>query len=198
MFIKRVIVFFIFTGLFSGVYALGSQSEVTEQDIEMTLSYFEEVIATIDGLGIFSHNVTIALPMFIPGFGAAWGFFSAYSTGFAFAAISAGTPELASINPLVVLLTPFGLMELAAYSIAMSRSVLFIEKIIRKVPVFSDKKMSAAEIGLMVALLLIGGIVEYETRKTATAIEITNYSVTSSDQCELEPDRGLCKAYLQK
>lgn len=198
MFIKRVIVFFIFTGLFSGVYALGSQSEVTEQDIEMTLSYFEEVIATIDGLGIFSHNVTIALPMFIPGFGAAWGFFSAYSTGFAFAAISAGTPELASINPLVVLLTPFGLMELAAYSIAMSRSVLFIEKIIRKVPVFSDKKMIAAEIGIMVALLLIGGIVEYEMIKTATAIEITNYSVTSSEQCELEPDPGLCKAYFPK
>ena len=198
MFIKRVIVFFIFTGLFSGVYALGSQSEVTEQDIEMTLSYFEEVIATIAGFGIFSHNVTIALPMFIPGFGAAWGFFSAYSTGFAFAAISAGTPELASINPLVVLLTPFGLMELAAYSIAMSRSVLFIEKIIRKVPVFSDKKMIAAEIGIMVALLLIGGIVEYEMIKTATAIEITNYSVTSSEQCELEPDPGLCKAYFPK
>ena len=198
MFIKRVIVFFIFTGLFSGVYALGSQSEVTEQDIEMTLSYFEEVIATIDGLVIFSHNVTIALPMFIPGFGAAWGVFSAYSTGFAFAAISAGTPELASINPLVVLLTPFGLMELAAYSIAMSRSVLFIEKIIRKVPVFSDKKMIAAEIGIMVALLLIGGIVEYEMIKTATAIEITNYSVTSSEQCELEPDPGLCKAYFPK
>ena len=198
MFIKRVIIFFIFTGLFSGVYALGSQSEVTEQDIEMTLSYFEEVIATIDGLGIFSHNVTIALPMFIPGFGAAWGFFSAYSTGFAFAAISAGTPELASINPLVVLLTPFGLMELAAYSIAMSRSVLFIEKIIRKVPVFSDKKMIAAEIGIMVTLLLVGGIVEYEMIKTATAIEITNYSVTSSEQCELEPDPGLCKAYFPK
>ena len=136
--------------------------------------------------------------MFIPGFGAAWGFFSAYSTGFAFAAISAGTPELASINPLVVLLTPFGLMELAAYSIAMSRSVLFIEKIIRKVPVFSDKKMIAAEIGIMVALLLIGGIVEYEMIKTATAIEITNYSVTSSEQCELEPDPGLCKAYFPK
>ena len=198
MFIKRVIVFFIFTGLFSGVYALGSQSEVTEQDIEMTLSYFEEVIATIDGFGIFSHNVTIALPMFIPGFGAAWGFFSAYSTGFAFAAISAGTPELASINPLVILLTPFGLMELAAYSIAMSRSVLFIEKIIRKVPVFSDKKMIAAEIGIMVTLLLVGGIVEYEMIKTATAIEITNYSVTSSEQCELEPDPGLCKAYFPK
>ena len=126
---KRIIIFFIFTGIFAGVYAAGSQSDVTEEEIEETLNYFKEVIAEIDAFGIFSHNAIIALPMFIPGFGALWGLFSAYSTGFAFAAISAGTPELSSLNPLAVLLTPFGLMEVAAYSIAMSRSVLFIEKL---------------------------------------------------------------------
>ena len=160
MFTKRIILFFIFTGIFSGVYGLGSQSEVTEEDIEMTLSYFEEIIADIDGFGIFSHNAIIALPMFIPGFGAMWGLFAAYSTGFAFAAISAGTPELSSLNPLAVLLTPFGLMELAAYSIAMSRSVLFIEKIIKRTSIFTEKRAILIEIGIVTGLLLIGGIVE--------------------------------------
>ena len=157
---KRIITFFIFTGIFAGVYAAGSQSDVTEEEIEETLNYFKQVIAEIDGFGIFSHNAIIALPMFIPGFGAVWGMFAAYSTGFAFAAISAGTPELSSLNPLAVLLTPCGLMEVAAYSIAMSRSVLFIEKIIKRTSIFTEKKAILIEIGIVTGLLLIGGIVE--------------------------------------
>jgi len=168
---KRIIIFFIFTGIFAGVYTAGSQSEVTEEEIEETLNYFEQVIAEIDGFGIFSHNAIIALPMFIPGFGVAWGLFSAYSTGFAFAAISAGTPELNSLNPLAVLLTPFGLMEVAAYSIAMSRSVLFIEKIIKKIPIFSEKKTILIEIGIVTGLLLIGGIVEMYMIEMAQGLE---------------------------
>ena len=168
---KRIVIFFIFTGIFAGVYGAGSQSDVTEEEIEETLNYFKEVIAEIDGVGIFSHNAIIALPMFIPGFGAVWGLFAAYSTGFAFAAISAGTPELSSLNPLAVLLTPFGLMEVAAYSIAMSRSVLFIEKIIKKIPIFSEKKTILIEIGIVTGLLLIGGIVEMHMIEMAQGLE---------------------------
>jgi hypothetical protein len=168
---KRIVIFFIFTGIFAGVYGIGSQSDVTEEEIEETLKYFEEVIAEIDAFGIFFHNAIIALPMFIPGFGVAWGLFSAYSTGFAFAAISAGTPELSSLNPLAVLLTPFGLMEVAAYSIAMSRSVLFIEKIIRKIPIFTEKKTILIEVGIVTGLLLIGGIVEMYMIEMAQGLE---------------------------
>ena len=168
---KRIIIFFIFTGIFAGVYAAGSQSDVSEEEIEETINYFKEVIAEIDAFGIFSHNAIIALPMFIPGFGVIWGMFSAYSTGFAFAAISAGTPELSSLNPLAVLLTPFGLMEVAAYSIAMSRSVLFIEKIIKKIPIFSEKKTILIEIGIVTGLLLIGGIVEMYMIEASGALE---------------------------
>ena len=168
---KRIIIFFIFTGIFAGVYGAGSQSDVTEEEIEETLKYFEEVIAEIDAFGIFSHNAIIALPMFIPGFGAVWGLFSAYSTGFAFAAISAGTPELSSLNPLAVLLTPFGLMEVAAYSIAMSRSVLFIENIIKKTSILAEKKAILIEIGIVTGLLLIGGIVEMYMIEMAEGLE---------------------------
>ena len=128
----------------------------------------------------------------------AWGLFSAYSTGFAFAAIAAGTPELGSINPLSVLLTPFGLMELAAYSIAMSRSVLFIEKIIKKTSIFTEKKAILIEIGIVVGLLLVGGIVEYEMIKSAEKLQGSSFSSYSATQCELDPDPGLCKAYFPK
>ena len=168
---KRIAIFFIFTGIFAGVYGAGSQSDVTEEEIEETLNYFKEVIAEIDGVGIFSHNAIIALPMFIPGFGAVWGLFAAYSTGFAFAAISAGTPELSSLNPLAVLLTPFGLMEVAAYSIAMSRSVLFIEKIIKRTSIFTEKKVILIEIGIVTGLLFIGGIVEMYMIEVAQGLE---------------------------
>jgi hypothetical protein len=109
--------------------------------------------------------------MFIPGFGAVWGMFAAYSTGFAFAAISAGTPELSSLNPLAVLLTPFGLMEVAAYSIAMSRSVLFIEKIIKRTSIFTEKKAILIEIGIVTGLLLIGGMVEMYMIEMAQGLE---------------------------
>jgi hypothetical protein len=51
-------------------------------------------------------------------------------------------------------------MEVAAYSIAMSRSVLFIEKIIKRTSIFTEKKAILIEIGIVTGLLLIGGIVE--------------------------------------
>ena len=181
MAIKRIIIFFIFTGIFSGVYAAGSQSDVTEEEIAETLAYFNEIIMDIDAFGIFSHNATIALPMFIPGFGAAWGLFAAYSTGFAFAAISAGTPELSELNPLAVLLTPFGLMELAAYSIGMSRSALIIEKLVKRQSILKEKKAILIEIGIVVGLLLVGGIVEYEMIKTSIEAEASSITNTLTD-----------------
>ena len=92
---KRIILFFIFTAIFTVVYG-GSAvtSEPTEEEIEEVMSFFEEIIDTIDGIGIFVHNTTIALPMFIPGFGVAWGLFSAYSTGFAYSAIAASNAQV--------------------------------------------------------------------------------------------------------
>ena len=59
--LKRITVFFIFTGIFSGIYAAGSQSDVTEEESEEMINYFKEIITEIDGIGIFSHNTTICL-----------------------------------------------------------------------------------------------------------------------------------------
>ena len=130
--LARIIVFFIFTGIFAGVYGIATTSEPTEEEVQQIMNFFEEIIHTIDGIGIFVHNVTIALPMFLPGFGVAWGLFSAYSTGFAYSAIAIANEEVAQLNPLAVLLTPFGLMELAAYSIGMSRSALLAKNLLQK------------------------------------------------------------------
>ena len=167
---KRIILFFIFTAIFAAVYG-GSAvtSEPTEEEIEEVMSFFEEIIDTIDGIGIFVHNTTIALPMFIPGFGVAWGLFSAYSTGFAYSAIAASNAQVAQLNPLAILLTPFGLMEMASYSLAMSRSTLLAKDVFQKNwnQIKSDKLIILIEIGIVVALLLIGGIVEMWMIETA-------------------------------
>ena len=95
-----------------------------------------------------------------------WGFFSAWTTGFAFAASEFSKPELGDISPLAVFLTPFGMMELTAYAIAMSRSFLLIQQIIKRTSILTNKKAILIEIGIVIALLLVGGIVEDEMIKT--------------------------------
>lgn len=147
--------------LFSAVYQLGSMSEVSNEDANTFMAEFDELVEDIDAVGIFTHNTTISLPMFIPGFGVAWGMFSAWSTGFAFSAITTITPQLAEIPPLAILyLSPFGIMELTAYSLATSRSFILIRAITKKDNLHAFLKPTGIEIGIVVGLLLAGGFLE--------------------------------------
>jgi len=157
----RIVTFFIFMGLFSVAYQIGSFYEVSEEDAEIFIEEFEELVGDIDAIGIFLHNASIALPMFIPGFGIGWGFFTAWSTGYAFSAITVIAPELSKIPPLAILyLSPFGLMELTAYSLGTSRSFILIHMIIKKVNLRPAIRGTAIEIGVMIGLLLAGGFLE--------------------------------------
>ena len=158
----RIITFFIFLGIFAATYQIGSMSSVSEEEASTFMAEFEELVLDIDAFGIFVHNTTIALPMFIPGFGVAWGLFSAWSTGFAFASIATTVPMLADIPPLSILfLSPFGLMELAAYSLGISRSFILIRAISKKIDLITFVKPTIIEIGIVVILLLAGGYLEF-------------------------------------
>ena len=158
----RIITFFIFLGIFAAAYQIGSLSSVSEEEANTFMEEFEELILDIDAFGIFLHNSTIALPMFIPGFGVAWGLFSAWSTGFAFASIVSITPEIADIPPLSILfLSPFGLMEIAAYSLGISRSFILIRAITKKTNLIPFIRPTIIEIGIVVGLLLAGGYLEF-------------------------------------
>ena len=148
-------------GLFSAAFQIGSMSEVSEDEANIFMEEFEKLVEDIDAIGIFVHNTTLSLPMFLPGFGIAWGLFSAWSTGFAFAAIVTITPELKEIPPLAILyLSPFGLMELCAYSLATSRSFILIRAITKKVNIIPFLKPTIIEIAIVVGLLLTGGFLE--------------------------------------
>ena len=158
----RTILFFVFLGIFTATYQAGSMSSVSEEEANAFMKEFEELVLDIDAFGIFVHNTIIALPMFIPGFGIAWGLFSAWSTGFAFASIATTIPEVANVPPLAILfLSPFGLMEITAYSLGISRSFILIHAIIKKVNLSLLIKPTVIEIGAVVALLLAGGYIEF-------------------------------------
>jgi len=158
----RIIIFFIFLGIFAAAFQIGSMISVSEEDAAAFMAEFEELILDIDAFGIFTHNLTIALPMFIPGFGVVWGIFSAWSTGFAFAAIATTIPEIGDIPPLSILfLSPFGLMEVVAYSIGISRSFILIRAVSKKINLTQFIKPTAIEIGIVLILLLAGGYLEF-------------------------------------
>ncbi|WP_338037105.1 stage II sporulation protein M [Nitrosopumilus maritimus] len=158
----RISLFFIFMAIFTGTYQIGSMSTVSQEEADIFMSEFEELVLDIDGFGIFTHNTSLALPMFIPGFGVAWGLFSAWSTGFAFAAITTTAPILEKVPPLAILfLSPFGLMELTAYSLATSRSFILIRAITKKINLRTFIKPTVIEIGVVVGLLLAGGYLEF-------------------------------------
>lgn len=158
---QRIIIFFIFMGLFTTSYYLGSLSEISQEDAELFMEEFEELIEGIDGIGIFLHNAMIAVVMFIPGVGVGWGLFSGFQTGQAFSAIALLSPVIADIHPLTILFaSPFGLMELIAYSLGISRSYLLIYKIIKKISIKPDYKITTIEVGIVLGLLLAGGFLE--------------------------------------
>ncbi len=149
-------------GLFTAAFQLGTMSEVSEEEANIFMEEFEKLIEDIDAIGIFVHNTTLSLPMFIPGFGIAWGLFSAWSTGFAFAALTIIMPELKEIPPLAILfLSPFGLMEIGAYSLATSRSFILIRAITKKSNLTPFLKPTLIEIAIVIGLLLAGGFLEF-------------------------------------
>ena len=159
---NRIILFFIFLVVFTIIFQLGSMSTVSQEEADLFMVEFEKLVLDIDAFGIFVHNTTIALPMFIPGFGIFWGLFSSWSTGYAFAAIATSIPEVANISPLTILfLSPFGLMEISAYSLGISRSFILIKAIITKTNLLQFIKPTIIEIGIVITLLLAGGYIEF-------------------------------------
>ena len=159
---RRILLFFVFMAIFSAVFTIGAEIQVSEEESAIILDELETVIEEIDGLGIFVHNTLLALPMFIPGFGIAWGSFASLSTGMAFSVLKDVNPMLDSIPALtIIFMTPFGLMEIAAYSLAMSRSFILIHKIVKKVSIRQDIRVVGIEITILIGLLLAGGFIEY-------------------------------------
>ena len=166
----RIITFFIFMGIYTLAFQIGATSEVSPSEANDFVQEFLSATQDSDGLAFFVNNVSASLPMFVPGIGTIIGIYSGWSTGFGFAAIATMAPGLANIEPLTLLFySPYGLIELAAYSIAMSRSFHVVYSLVKKVNPKSLIKPSLIEIGIVVGLLVFAGLLEDYMIKMAEA-----------------------------
>ncbi len=157
----RIILFFVFVGLFTASFQIGSTTELEREDVLELYAGFIAALENADSTSIFLNNLTVGLPSFIPGFGPVWGIYSAWSTGVSLSAIVSMTPELSDFNPLDIFYgSPFGFIELIAYSIGMSRGAFLIFSFVKRHSIKLILKWTLVEMGIVVALLGIGGAVE--------------------------------------
>jgi len=157
-------------GIYTLAFQIGAMSEVSPSEANDFVQEFLSATQDSDGLAFFVNNVSASLPMFVPGIGTIIGIYSGWSTGFGFAAIATMAPGLANIEPLTLLFySPYGLIELAAYSIAMSRSFHVVYSLVKKVNPKSLIKPSLIEIGIVVGLLVFAGLLEDYMIKMAEA-----------------------------
>src|SRR5437867_11066512 len=157
----RVVSFGVFFGVFLASYMIGTTYKMSNDEAQTFLKDFQASTEGIDSVGIFFHNVSIALLMFVPAFGVARGSFTGWETGAGFSGLVMTNPALASIQPItLLLLSPFGLMELAAYALGMSRSYHLVWIIIKINPIRIEVIQTGIEVGIVIALLLIGGFIE--------------------------------------
>jgi uncharacterized membrane protein SpoIIM required for sporulation len=147
--------------VFAGVYSAGAVTIMSDEEAQTLKQEFESQVQGVEGIGIFLNNIRIALMMFIPGFGVFIGMFSAYSTGLVFKALAQTTPQIADLPPLIILATPFGIMEVFSYGMAMSQSGILINEILRKRSLKPWLVPTMIQLGIVVGILLAAAFIEF-------------------------------------
>ncbi len=158
---KRFALIGIAAAVFTGIYSIGAAVEMPTDEARQLKDEFQKQVEGIDAIGIFLNNFRIAAAMFIPAFGIVVGMISAYSTGMVFNALVQTTPQLSNIPPLAVLATPFGVMEVFSYGVAMSQSGILINTIVRKQSLRPMLKPTLIEVGIVAAVLLASAFIEF-------------------------------------
>ena len=143
-------------------YSIGAATDLNRTEAENLRQQFNEQVKDIDQNGIFMNNLRISLGMFIPALGIGLGIFSGFSTGLIFNVIAESSPLLNNISPLVILITPFGVIEVFAYGLAMSRSGMLIYQLVKKKQLKEHIIPSIIEIVIVITVLLIGAIIEWQ------------------------------------
>lgn len=166
---KRLGHFGIGCAMFLAVFFAGIMTPLSSEESTMLLTAMaketEALDDDLDSIFIAVHNTSIALPMFIPAFGVIWGDFAGYQTGLMISAMANEIDGFEGWMGLSLFIAPVGILELAAYALAMSRSWLW-GRILLKKAYRTKANMKAMlrptiiEIAIVVALLSVGGFVE--------------------------------------
>lgn len=159
---RRLIYLAIGTLAFMIAFSAGAEINLSEKEAKDLKGQLTKQIVNIDQNGIFINNVKVALGMFIPAIGTAVGISSGFSTGMVFSAMAKTSPILTSVPPLIILFTPFGIMEVFAYGLAMSRSGLLIYQLVKKKSWKEYAIPLIVEIGIVVVILFVGAIIEWD------------------------------------
>ncbi len=159
---RRLIYLAIGTLAFMIAFSAGAEINLSKKEAEDLKGQLTKQIVNIDQNGIFINNVKVALGMFIPAVGTAIGISSGFSTGMVFSAMAKTSPILTSVPPLIILFTPFGIMEAFAYGLAMSRSGLLIYQLVKKKSWKEYAIPMIIEIGIVVVILFVGAIIEWD------------------------------------
>ena len=142
-------------------YSAGAAVHVSKQQADNLRQHFGEQIKGIDQNGIFVNNARIALGMFLPVAGIGIGGFVGFNTGMIFTAI-ADHSALSNVPPLIILITPFGIMEVFAYGIAISISGLLIYQLVKKKPWREFTIPTLVEIGIVMVILFVAAMIEWQ------------------------------------
>ena len=158
----RLLYLTIGTLVFVIAYFIGAGTDIGKSETENLREQFNKQVKDIDRNGIFVNNLRISLGMFVPVLGMGLGIFSGFSTGLIFNVIAESSPLLKNISPLLILVTPFGVMEVFAYGLAMSRSGMLTYQIIKKKQWREYIVPTIIEIGIVITILSIGATIEWQ------------------------------------
>ena len=156
-------------------YFVGANIQLDQSSAQRLKEAFLHKISGLNYIGIFTNNLIITLIMFLPGIGALFGIFSGYSTGTIFSAITHDlvSPNYANyVSPLVIMLTPFGIMEVFCYGLAISRSFILLFSLVKKENLIKQLKSILMEIGIILIILFLAAIIEWHF--------ISTYDITRS------------------
>ena len=158
----RVLTVLLFVAFFTTTFTVGSEIEIPQEEQEILKNQIKEKLETArdnsDSSFIFLNNVFIGLMMVIPfGIGIVIGLASAFVTG-----LTVGGFDLEIPAYLLLYTTPFGFIELIAYSLAMTSSLYLTKSILKKNKqvIKKELKFYGATVGIVVALIFFGGVIE--------------------------------------
>jgi hypothetical protein len=179
---RRLLYLGIGAAVFLAAYSGGAAFPLSEQDAAMVRDQFADQIEGIDEYGIFLNNFQISLAMFIPAVGVGTGAFVGFATGTVYSAIAQDTPALADVPPLLIFITPFGIMELFVYAMAMSRSGILIVRVVKDKPWRAEQrrpffqntlKPTFIELGIAAAVLFAAAIIEWQLIEMFGGLDVT-------------------------
>jgi hypothetical protein len=159
---RRLIYLALGIAAFLIAYSTGAAVPMSEEEAQILTREFSKQIEGIDQNGIFLNNIRITLVMFIPAVGSAFGAFSGFATGSIFSALVSSTPILGEVQPLVLLITPFGIMEVFVYGLAMSRSVMLIYYLLKRIPWRKYTVPTLIELGIATVVLFVAAVIEWQ------------------------------------